>query len=90
MSDDLGCPAFDLSKLDLSESTSRRKSVTAKSVSTNFQGRRRKEALLKQQQARDDRTQQARRLALQKNDSQVLRIHSELNFGSSTILILKV
>lgn len=72
MTDASGVSIFDLSKLDLSGDTTKRKSVTSKSVSANFQEKRRKEALLKQQQARSDRTQQARQLALQKSDEQVL------------------
>ena len=66
-----GGPVFDFSKLNIGEDSSKRKNVTEKSLSTNFQEKRRKEALLKQQQARADRTQQARLLALQKLDRQV-------------------
>ena len=62
---------FDLSKLELSDGNTKRSSVTAKATSSKYQEKRRNEALLNQQQARADRTHQARQLALQRIDSRV-------------------
>ena len=67
---DSGFP-FDLSKLDLGDSNARRRSVTAKATASKYQEKRRKEALFKQQQARADRTHEARQLALQRVQHQV-------------------
>ena len=62
---------FDLTKLDLNDGPNKRKTVTAKATASKYQERRRKEALLKQQQARDDNIHRARALALQTANEQV-------------------
>ena len=66
-----GSIAQDFLNLDLSEGVARRRSVTTKATASKYQEKRRQEALLKQQQARADRTHQARQLALQRADKEV-------------------
>ena len=55
---------LDLDTLSIGENKRSRVGPVARKSSTNFQEKRRKEALLRQQQARQDRADQARQIAL--------------------------